>query len=73
VKGPDGSAVTARRQACYNGALGARALHSLQSYGQEASAYNGNAHTITSIYNDGTLKLYTNHPTQPTERGGKAK
>lgn len=67
------SAVTARRQACYDGALGARALHSLQSYGQEASAYDGNAYTIILIYNDGTLKLYTSHSSEPTERGSEPK
>lgn len=32
VKGPEESAVVAKRQACYDGALGARAMHSLQSY-----------------------------------------
>ncbi len=29
TKGPDGSAAVAKRQACYNGALGARGMHSL--------------------------------------------
>jgi hypothetical protein len=33
VKGPDGSVAVARRQACYDGALGARGMHELQAYG----------------------------------------
>jgi hypothetical protein len=32
AKGPDGSAAVAKRQACYDGALGERGMHSLQSY-----------------------------------------
>ncbi len=48
------------------GGLGARGIHSLQSYGQDNPVYDNNAYTITSIYNDGTLKMYTSHPTQPT-------
>ncbi|KAL5373608.1 hypothetical protein PMIN06_012488 [Paraphaeosphaeria minitans] len=60
TKGPDGSAAVAKRQACYDGALGARGMHRLLSYGQGESVYN-NASTITSIYHDGTLKMYTSH------------
>jgi hypothetical protein len=33
AKGPDGSIAVARWQASYDGVLGARGLHSLQSYG----------------------------------------
>lgn len=33
VKGPDGSAAVAKRQASYDGALGARGIHILRSYG----------------------------------------
>ena len=35
AKGPDGSIAVAGRQACYDGALGARGTHSLQSYGED--------------------------------------
>lgn len=35
AKGPSGTAVIAKRQACYDGALEARGMHSLQSYGQD--------------------------------------
>ena len=71
VKGPDGSAAVAKRQACYDGALGARGIHSLQSYGQEELSYDNNAYTITSIYHDGTLKMCTSHPTQPAGPGSR--
>lgn len=66
VRGPDGSAAVAITQACYDGALGARAIHKLQSLRQEPICDN-NAYTITSIYYDGTLKIYTIHSTQATD------
>lgn len=64
AKAPSGSAEVAKRQACYDGAIGARAMHSLQSYNQEP-IYDGNAYTVTSTYHAGTgaLKLYTTHLT----------
>ena len=71
VKGPDGTAAVARRQACYHGALGARGIHSLQSYKQDDPVYSNNAYIITSIYNDGTLKMYTSHPIQPDSPGSR--
>lgn len=43
VKGPDGSLSVASRQACYDGALGARGIHSLQSYGQSEQSASGTA------------------------------
>ena len=71
AKGPDGNAAVARRQACYDGALGTRGIQSLQSYGQSEPVYDNKAYTITSIYNDGQLKLYTSHPGQPTGPGNR--
>ena len=66
AKGPDGSLAVAGRQASYDGALGARGIQSLQSYGQSELIYDNNAYTFTSIYHGGTLKMYTSHPSQPT-------
>jgi hypothetical protein len=63
AKPPKGGADVAKRQACYDGALGARAMHKLQSYGQDEPVYDGNAYTISTTYHDGTLKMYTTHPT----------
>lgn len=64
VKGPDGTAAVAKRQACYDGALGARGLHSLQEYGEDEPGFDNNAYTISSIYHDGTLKMFTSHPSK---------
>ncbi|KAL4877608.1 hypothetical protein BJY04DRAFT_221980 [Aspergillus karnatakaensis] len=52
------------RQACYNGALGARAMHSLQQFGTTSTpaSYDNNAYTMTATYQDGMLALYTTHP-----------
>ena len=69
AKGPDGTVAVAERQACYNGALGARAIHALQSYQQERPIYDNNAYTITSTYADGQLKLYTTHLIKPKAPG----
>ncbi len=66
AKGPDGSAAVAKRQACCDGALGARGMLSLQSYGQENASHYTKAYTMSSIYHDGHLKLYTSHPTRST-------
>ncbi|KAF2763027.1 hypothetical protein EJ05DRAFT_481878 [Pseudovirgaria hyperparasitica] len=71
VKGPDGSAAVLKRQACYDGALGARGIHSLQSYRSAEPTYNNNAYTITSTYHAGTLKMYTSHVAQPRSPGGR--
>lgn len=62
AKGPDGSTAVAKRQACYDGAIGARGIHQLQSYKQEGSVYDNNAYTISSTYHDGTFQIFTHHP-----------
>ena len=61
-KGPDGSAAVAKRQACYDSALGARGINSLQSYGQKNAFYDNNAYTISSIYHNGQLQIFTTPP-----------
>lgn len=72
VKGPNGSAAVKTLQACYDGALGARAMHQLQNYGQEEEPiYDGKSYTFSSTYHDGQLKLYTHHLTAPTTCGGQ--
>lgn len=71
AKGPDGSAAVAVRQAVYDGAIGARGMHSLQNYGEEGPAYDGKTHTISSTYHAGTLKLYAHHVTPPAAPGGR--
>lgn len=65
MKGPEASAAVAKRQACYDGALGARAMGSLQSHGKIEPVYDSNAYTIATTYCDGQLKMYTIHPAKP--------
>ncbi|KAJ4230719.1 hypothetical protein NW757_013984 [Fusarium falciforme] len=71
VKGPDGSLAVATRQARYDGAVGSRAIHSLQNYGAEEPQYDGKVHTFSSIYHGGQLQLYAHHVTAPTTEGGR--
>lgn len=71
VKGPDGSAAVATRQARYDGAIGSRAMHSLQNYGKEEPVYDNNAYTFSSSYHDGYLKLYAHYRTAPTTEGAR--
>ncbi|KAJ2895073.1 hypothetical protein MKZ38_006960 [Zalerion maritima] len=69
AKGPDGAPSGAQRQVCYDGAIGARAMHSLQNYGNDEPVYDGNAYAIGTTYHDGQLKMYAHYPT-PTTQGG---
>ncbi|PVH73306.1 hypothetical protein DL98DRAFT_576354 [Cadophora sp. DSE1049] len=69
AKGPDGSAAVAKRQACYDGALGARAMTSIRQFRQPLLR-NHNAVTITSTFHDSTLKLYTTHITDLESKDG---
>ena len=64
-KGPNGNTAVCKRQALYDGALGARGMHKLRSYVDTETAYDNNAYTITSTYHGGTgaLKLYSTHLT----------
>lgn len=66
---PQGEADVVKRQACYNGALGARAMHKLQSYGQTEPVFDNNAYTITSTYHNGQLLIYATHPTSTITPG----
>lgn len=67
AKAPKGRADVAKRQACYDSALGARAMHQLQSYGQDEPVYDGNAYTVSTTYLDSQLKIYTTYPTQASD------
>ncbi|OAA42933.1 hypothetical protein BBO_04848 [Beauveria brongniartii RCEF 3172] len=74
AKPPSKGIDVAKRQACLDGALGARAMHSLQNYGEDKPIYDGNAYAYSSIYHSGQLVLYAHHMTGPTAaRGGRAK
>ncbi|PLB47721.1 hypothetical protein P170DRAFT_317102, partial [Aspergillus steynii IBT 23096] len=78
VKRPGGDALVARRQACYDGALGARAMNALRVYQpdrkdeeEQIAVYDHNASTITATYVDGALKLYAHHIAEPQTPGGR--
>ncbi|KAI1132789.1 hypothetical protein F5Y10DRAFT_292457 [Nemania abortiva] len=62
VKGLDGTFAVAGRQACYDGALGARGMNSLQRYGDPELDADDKAYTLTSTYYEGTLKIYATYP-----------
>ncbi|QPH15597.1 hypothetical protein C2857_000037 [Epichloe festucae Fl1] len=71
AKGPDGTLSVACRQSCYDGALGARGIHSLQSHGITEPQYDNKAYTISSIYHGGQLKMYSTHPIAPCDSEAK--
>ena len=68
-KGPNGNTAVCKRQALYDGALGARGIHELRSYVGQETLYDNNAYTIISTYHGGSeaLKLYTIHCTRSTD------
>lgn len=67
-----GPYVVAKRKACQDGAVGARAMHSLQNYGEDNPVYDGKAHTFSATYQAGAgmLQLYAHHITGPARDGG---
>lgn len=69
AKGPDGSLAVAQRQACYDGALGARGIHELISYQGENQLIDNKIKAVSSIYHGGTMKLYAHHIVQPDGPG----
>ncbi|EPE09490.1 hypothetical protein F503_07266 [Ophiostoma piceae UAMH 11346] len=71
AKGPNGSTAVAIRQVRYAGAVGSRAMHSLQNYGEEEPKYDSESYAFSFIYHDGQLKLYAHHTTAPTSERGR--
>ncbi|TKA21988.1 hypothetical protein B0A50_08486 [Salinomyces thailandicus] len=68
AKGAAGRADVARRQAMYDGAVGARGILQLQNYGRNTPVHDGNAYTMSATYHPGTgtLQMYATHPRQST-------
>lgn len=63
-KGRLGSSLVAERQALYDGVLGVRAMHALQSAWNEGYMdFDDNSYTIASTFRTGELELYTVHAT----------
>ncbi|KAL9076210.1 MAG: hypothetical protein Q9157_003745, partial [Trypethelium eluteriae] len=71
AKGPDGTAAVAERQATYHSYFGARGQLHLRNYGRGELQFDNNAYTVSTIYNSGTLSIFTNHPTPPKTPGGQ--
>ena len=70
-KSNEGRADVALRQACHDGAIGARAMHSLQNYKSATPNYDGNAYSHSATYHQGNavLQLYAHHLTAPKAPG----
>ncbi|KAL4881560.1 hypothetical protein BJY04DRAFT_188352 [Aspergillus karnatakaensis] len=65
-----GSVPVAIRQACYDGALGARAMHTLQQFADGGRCrYDNKAYTIVCTYHMGQLGIYVTHPTESRNQG----
>ena len=66
-----GSLAVGKRQACYDGALGARAIHKLQmlAENQDEEVYDGKAYTVSGILHQGKLEIYLHHLSQPNGPG----
>lgn len=75
IKGPDGRMTVLKRQACYDGAIGARAMHRLRSFTPQQGNHHddsrrccGDAFTITATYGVGKLDIYVAHVTRSAAR-----
>lgn len=62
AQGPKRSGLVAKRQALYDGGLGARAVYKLRSYIDPETAIDKNAYTIVLTFDDSLLTFYSAHP-----------
>jgi hypothetical protein len=69
AKGPDGLVAECKRQAYHDGAIGVRAIHSLQTFGQKNPVHDNSARMISTIFYDGQLKMYACSTAQPNGPG----
>ncbi|KAI9040460.1 uncharacterized protein KD926_008283 [Aspergillus affinis] len=62
---PDAKPTTARKRACYAGALGARAMQALRRYEKEEEQplFDHKAYTLSATLHSGMLNLYAHHIT----------
>jgi hypothetical protein len=54
-----------KTRAQHHGAVGSRAIHSLQNYGNEELEYDNQPYTFSVTYHEGNLMLYAHHVTKP--------
>ncbi|KAH7175892.1 hypothetical protein EDB81DRAFT_751335 [Dactylonectria macrodidyma] len=71
IMGPSGTSAVVENQARYGGAIGARAMHALQNFGNDNQVFDEGAYTFSATYCAGTLKLYAHHVTAPTTPDGR--
>lgn len=66
-KSPEGTSGCAERQACYDGAFGARGIHQAQNYGKKPGeeVYDNKAYTISFTYVGGHLEAYLHFMSKP--------
>ena len=69
AKGPSGSHAVLLDQACFDGALGARGIHKLQTYDQQVPIYDHKAYTMSTTYFARTLVIYAHYLGQPNGSG----
>ena len=69
VKGPEGRTSVAQRQACHDGALGARAMHRLENLGRKEEVFDNKARTATATFDSGNLTLFSHHVSRPKGPG----
>ena len=69
VEGPGGAEMVCLVQATFDGAIGTRGMHKLQTYSQQVQTYDHKAYTISATYSAGTLKMYAHHLRQPNGPG----
>lgn len=72
-KSHSGRPDVAQSQACYDGAVGARAMHKLLNYSNSEEQYDNKARSFSAIYHPGTstLAVYGSHMTAPETPDGK--
>ena len=70
VKGPDGAWSVGQRQACHDGALGARAMHRVENLGRRREVYDNKARTASVVCDAaGHLDIYNHHISRPKGKG----
>ena len=69
AKGPGGTMEVAARQAGYDGVQGIRAMQSLVEYGQGEPVFDNKAYTLSAVYINGMIRIYSHHAAQPDGPG----
>ena len=71
VKGRQGTNDVALHQASLDGAVGTRAVLSVESFGSDAIIYNDQAHCISITFDGDLLRIFSHHAARPARLGSK--